>query len=220
MPSSGKENPNGFSSCLTHQLMNDDEGFAMKSIGYLVTSLSVAGLLGIAVATNAADKAVAEKIPTDKPLTEKTAATADRPDCDKAGHRRGARYHGYPERGDGFARGSIEDGPGNLRLDNILRLTEDQRKTLTAAREKEQAATLALREKSVAAREAIFKAAESNASDEDLAKLAANSASVRAQLELSRIKMHRQLVAILTPEQKQKLSEWEASHKHGRHDGI
>lgn len=185
----------------------------MKSLGYLVASLSVAGLLGIAVATHAADKTI-----TDKTLTEKTAAA--KPDCDKTGRHQGHRGHGHDGRGDRFSSDGFDGGRGKAHLEKILGLTEDQQKTLTAAREKEQAAAVELREQAIAARAAIFKAAESNASDEELNKLAANSANLRAQLELGRIKTHRQLVAILTPEQKQKLSEWEADHKRGRREGI
>lgn len=179
----------------------------MKSIGYLLTSLSVAGLLGVAVTAQSAEKSSAA-------ATEKVAATADKPDCEegKAGHRYGKRDHDrHNER---FSRDEQagHDGKG-APFEKILGLTDAQQKTLADAREKEQAAAASLRTKVIAAQEAIFKAADSNASDEELNKLVANSASLRAQLELGRIKMHRQLVAILTPEQKQKLSEWEAQHK-------
>jgi len=169
----------------------------MKSIGYVVTSLSLAGLLGVAVAAQSAEKSSAA-------VAEKTAAVADKPDCDeaKAGHGNRHARHGR-EAAEG----------GRAPFEKILGLTEAQKKTLASARDKEEAATGDLREKVKAAQEALFKAAESNASDEELNRLAANSASLHAQLELGRIKMHRQLVSILTPEQKQKLTEWEAQHK-------
>ncbi len=180
----------------------------MKSIGYLLTSLSVAGLLGVAVAAHSAEKSSAA-------ATEKTAAATDKPECDdaKAGHH-------YGNHGRDAHHGRQDGEGGRAPFDKILGLTDAQKKTLASAREKEQAAAGDLREKVIAAQEAIFKAAESNASDDELNKLAANSASLRAQLELGRIKMHRQLVSILTPEQKQKLTEWEAQHKPERREHI
>lgn len=171
----------------------------MKSLGYLLTSLSVAGVLSVAVAAHSAEKSSAA-------ATEKAAAATDKPDCDDA-----KAEHHYGKRGHNVREGGHEGGRANF--GKILGLTDAQQKTLASAREKEQASAGELREKMMAAQQAIFKAADSNASDEELNKLAANSASLHAQLELGRIKMHRQLVAILTPEQKQKLTEWESQHR-------
>lgn len=178
----------------------------MKPIGYLVTSLSLAGMLGLAVAAQSAEKSSAA-------ATDKAAAASDKPDCENAsaGHRHGKR--GRDAHGEHFAHGGHEGD--RAPFEKILGLTDAQQKTLAAAREKEEAAAGDLREKIIASQQSLFKAAEANASDEELSRLAANSAGLRAQLELGRIKMHRQLVAILTPEQKQKLIEWEAQHKPG-----
>lgn len=184
----------------------------MKPIGYLLTSLSVAGVLGFAVAAHSAEKTTTEKTAAAKTSVEETAA--DKPDCDQARehHPRGHRSHGDDHADWRRHDGAPRDG-GRAPFAKLLGLTDAQQKTLESAREKDQAASVELRDKALAAREALMKAGSSNASDEELNKLAANSAALRAQLELGHIKMHRQLLAVLTPEQKQKLTDWEANHK-------
>ena len=88
-----------------------------------------------------------------------------------------------------------------------LELTETQQKTLKDAREKQAPAQRELHEKIRAARDALDKAGEANASDAELNKLASNLSTLMAQAEVSRIKAHQQLNSVLTAEQKQKLSQ-------------
>jgi hypothetical protein len=183
----------------------------MKSPLYWLSSVSAAALLCVAVAAHSTEKSSVS-------AAEKTAA-AGKPDCENGGR------HGRADHGDRHGRdedrADFDKAPfARAPFEKILDLTDAQQKTLEAAREKAQASAGDLRQKMIAAQEAVFKAAESNASDEELTKLLATSASLRTQLELGHIKMHRQLVAILTPEQKQKLTEWETQHHRDRRERI
>lgn len=98
-----------------------------------------------------------------------------------------------------------------------LNLTDEQKKTLTAARAEQEPSTRELHEKLSAAREALFEAGNNNADDALLNQLSNNLAGLVAQQELAHIKMHKQLLAILTPEQKQKLDALKAEHKDAPH---
>ncbi|RYZ99321.1 MAG: hypothetical protein EOO68_12545 [Moraxellaceae bacterium] len=122
--------------------------------------------------------------------------------CDGSPHHRGAMKH------DGGAREwSRGEHPHYARL---LDLTDVQRQTLKDFRASQEPAQQALHEKIQTARDALVKAGESNASDDTLNKLALNVATLHAQKEVSRIKARQQLVSVLTPEQKEKLTQWEA----------
>lgn len=94
-----------------------------------------------------------------------------------------------------------------------LNLTDDQKKTLAAAREAQEPSIRELHEKLGAARAALFEAGNNNSDDALLNQLSNNLASLVAQQELAHIKMHKQLLAILTPEQKQKLDALKAERK-------
>lgn len=94
-----------------------------------------------------------------------------------------------------------------------LDLTDAQKKTLAAARTENGPAMHDLREKMRAAHEALDKAGDANADDATLVTLSNDLAVLIAQQEVARIKMHKQLISILTPEQKQKLEAFKAEHK-------
>lgn len=114
----------------------------------------------------------------------------------------------------------VADGPGSMDhppFARILDLTDAQKQTLAADRKAQEPAMRALHEKLRAAHEALEQAAEANASDAELNKLAANSAGLIAQQEVSHVKMEQKMRALLTPEQKQKWADWEAEHKKMRH---
>ena len=111
-------------------------------------------------------------------------------------------------------RGGDWGGPGDHPpFAKIVELTEDQKKILEADRAANEPANRELHEKLRAAHEALEKAADANASDAELNNLANSSAALIAQEEVSRVKAHRKFLSILTPEQKQKLAQWEAEHK-------
>lgn len=116
-------------------------------------------------------------------------------------------HHGFYEQGE------HDRGDHHPRFEKILDLTDAQKKTLKDARTAQEPAQRELHEKLQAAREALAKAGDTNADDATLNKLSTDFATLVAQEEVARIKSHRQLINILTPEQKQKLTEWESEHK-------
>jgi len=96
-----------------------------------------------------------------------------------------------------------------------LDLTDAQKKTIADARAAQEPTMRALHEKVRAAHEALDKAGDANADDATLANLSNDLAALLAQGEVARIKMHKQFVSVLTPEQKQKLEAFKAEHKDG-----
>jgi Spy/CpxP family protein refolding chaperone len=110
-------------------------------------------------------------------------------------------------------------GPGdrkhfeNDHLPAGLNLTDAQKKTLADARTAQEPAERDLHEKIRVAHDALRAADDANADEVTLTTLANNVASLMAQQEVARIKMHRQFLSILTPEQKQKLEAFKAEHK-------
>ena len=116
-------------------------------------------------------------------------------------------HHDFHEQGD------HEGGEHHPHFDKILDLTDAQKKTLKDARTAQEPAQHELHEKLHTAREALEKAGDTNADDATLNKLSTDYAALVTQEEVARIKSHRQLISILTPEQKQKLAAWEAEHK-------
>ena len=96
-----------------------------------------------------------------------------------------------------------------------LDLTDSQKKTLADARTAQEPAMRDLHEKIRVAHEALDTAGDANADDATLTKLSNDLAALLAQDEIARIKMHKQFVSILTPEQKQKLEAFKAEHKDG-----
>jgi Spy/CpxP family protein refolding chaperone len=165
----------------------------MKKLNVLIAALVTSGLVGVALAAHAAD--------------------AGR-DCDSAmqGQHHGMDgehdYHG--EQGDMRHKHMERNRPP---FEGILDLTDAQKKTLADARTKQEPAMKDLHEKMRAAHEALDKADDSNADDATLTKLSSNLASLIAQQEVARIKAHRQLLSVLTAEQKKKLDAFEAEHK-------
>lgn len=98
-----------------------------------------------------------------------------------------------------------------------LNLTDDQKKILADARNANEPARKELHQKLRDAHEALRKAGDSNADDATLARLAKDVSELIAQKELAQIKMHRQFVSVLTPEQKQKLDSFKAEFKNAPH---
>jgi Spy/CpxP family protein refolding chaperone len=96
---------------------------------------------------------------------------------------------------------------------HLLNLTESQKQTLEASRIARQPELKEIHEKLRAARQALKNAGDQNADDATLNKLAGDLATIIAQQEVARIKMHREFVNILTPEQQEKLTAFEAEHK-------
>jgi len=96
-----------------------------------------------------------------------------------------------------------------------LDLTEEQKRTLAAARAEQEPAMRDLHEKMRAAHDVLDKASEANADDASINKLSNDLAVLIAQQEVARIKAHKQLLNILTPEQKQKLESFKAWSKDG-----
>lgn len=161
----------------------------MKPLNYLVAVLGVAGACS---------------------LTALAHADSDK-DCEPRDH-----HHAMGDERDGDM-----DHPGmrHKGFAKMLNLTETQQKTLDDARAKHEQGMHDSRDKLRAAEDALQKAGAANASDAELNKLSANVASLIAQQQVQRIKAHQQLVSILTPEQKQKLTQWEADRKdEWRHD--
>ncbi len=125
----------------------------------------------------------------------------------------GERHHFPDENRSGDHKKRGHKYRNNPAFEAGLDLTDDQKKTLAAARAEQGAATRDLHEKVRAAREALHTAGENNMDDAMLNQLSANLASLIAQQEVARVKMHRQLLAVLTAEQKQKLETYRAERK-------
>lgn len=140
------------------------------------------------------------------------AHAADKKDCEPSEHH---QHSDAMDDDGGMSFGHMQHrmGGGHASFTRILDLTEAQKKTLESSRAAQEASMHELHEKLRTAHEALDKADDSNADDATLNKLSGNLASLIAQQEVARIKAHRQLVSILTPEQKQKLTEFEAEHK-------
>jgi len=101
---------------------------------------------------------------------------------------------------------------GRLPL-HLLNLTDSQKQTLETSRAERRPAMRETHEKLRAAREALAKAGDQNADDATLNRIASDLAAIIAQQEVARIKMHREFLNILTPEQKEKMAAFEAKHK-------
>jgi Spy/CpxP family protein refolding chaperone len=101
---------------------------------------------------------------------------------------------------------------GRLPLE-LLNLTDLQKQTLKTARAERRPAMKELHKKLRATREALDKAGDQNADDATLNRLASDLASIIAQQEVARIKIHREFLNVLTPEQQEKLAAFEADRK-------
>jgi Spy/CpxP family protein refolding chaperone len=126
------------------------------------------------------------------------------------------KHHGGMDdnRGDPAKAGMGRD---HSRLSAVLELTAAQKDTLKAGRAANETIMKDVHEKLRIAHEALDKAAAANADDAMLNMLSADFASLVAQKELSRAKTRRDLVKLLTPEQKQKLATFEVERKSARH---
>ena len=134
------------------------------------------------------------------------AATDSENNCDRSSYHREAGKDGEGYGGDGH-RWSRGEHHFHARA---LDLTDTQKQTLKDFRTAQEPAQKELHEKIRVAREALSKAGEANANDDTLNKLALDMAKLQAQREVARVKSRQQLVAVLTPEQKQKLSQLDA----------
>lgn len=160
----------------------------MKKLNILIAAIATSGLVSVALAVHAEDGGK---------------------ECDSAMH---GQHHGIDDdaRGDMRHKHMERNHPP---FEGILDLTDAQKKTLADARTKQEPAMKDMHEKMRAAHEALDKADDSNADDATLTKLSSNLASLIAQQEVVRIKAHRQLLSVLTPDQKKKLDAFEAEHK-------
>ncbi|RYY03166.1 MAG: hypothetical protein EOO53_08370 [Gammaproteobacteria bacterium] len=163
----------------------------MKMIKSLVAVIATAGIVSVAVIAHAADS-------KDDVKTERHQGPHGWGDDDQDDVK-----HSYKER-------------RRPPFDDILNLTAEQKKTLQAARAAQEPTFKESRQKLRAAHEALDKAGDENGDDALLAKLSNDLAILIAQQEVTRIKLHRQFLAILTPEQQQKLAAFEAEHKGSR----
>jgi Spy/CpxP family protein refolding chaperone len=117
----------------------------------------------------------------------------------------------------------FEGGDGGLRhmhkyrmradFAEVLELTDAQKKTLEAARSAQDVNFKDSHKKLRAAHRALDEAGDTNADDGTLTQLSNELATLIAQREIARIKMHRELVSILTAEQQKKLDDLEAERK-------
>jgi len=129
----------------------------------------------------------------------------------------GIGHHGDGKHG-GFGPGMREHFEKNrLPLEADLGLTDTQKKTLADARAAQEPALRELHEKLRAAHDALDKAEDSNADDVTLTRLSNDLGALIAQQEVARVKMHRQFLSILTPEQKQKLDAFNVERKEVHH---
>ncbi|RYY74972.1 MAG: hypothetical protein EOO52_11720 [Gammaproteobacteria bacterium] len=130
-------------------------------------------------------------------------------DCENSG------FHQHFKMDDGLGQGERKHdfkGPGRIPF-KLLDLSDTQKQTLEASRSARAPAMKEAHEKLRAARQALDKAGDENADDATLNKLADDLANIIAQQEVSRIKIHREFLNILTPEQQEKLAAFEAEHK-------
>lgn len=101
-------------------------------------------------------------------------------------------------------------GQGMMRS---LNLSEEQQKTLKTQRDSQEAARHQLFEKTRHVEETLMAAANSGAKDSQLQQLANELGQLKAEVALERAKSHRAFLAVLTPEQKQKLAELKSEHQ-------
>jgi protein CpxP len=162
----------------------------MKKMNVVVVAITALGLVGLTTAAYAVDAIK----------------------CEPSEHRQGSG-----EMGEGFGPRHQHMDDNRQLLKDELKLTDDQKKTLAAARKAQEPAMQDLHEKMRAAHDALDKAGDANADDATLTNLSTNLASLIAQQEVARIKAHKQMLSVLTPEQKQKLESLKAEHKDDRH---
>jgi Spy/CpxP family protein refolding chaperone len=98
-----------------------------------------------------------------------------------------------------------------------LNLTDAQKKTFADARTAQEPAMHELHEKMRAAHEALDEAGGANADDATLTRLSSDLAALVAQQEVARIKIRRQWLSVLTPEQTQKLEAFKAEYRDAPH---
>jgi protein CpxP len=94
-----------------------------------------------------------------------------------------------------------------------LDLTEAQQATLKTQRQTQAEARQQLREQLRTAKEALRVAVNSGASESQLQTLAADLGKLEGQAALDRAKSHQAFLAVLTPEQQQKLQQLKAEHE-------
>lgn len=98
-------------------------------------------------------------------------------------------------------------------LSNALSLTEEQQQALKSHREAQSEARRGLHKQTREAEKALISAVNAGASDNELQALANELGKLKASVALERAKSHKAFLAVLTPEQQQKLEELKAGHK-------
>lgn len=174
----------------------------MKKFSILLVAAAAASLMSLASFAATTTEA------TTTTTAAKTAATTGPKKCASGEHRQHVRDMDGDE-----APLSFKHRQRDFLPFAELNLTDEQKKTLAAARAEQEPSRRELHEKMGVAREALFDAANNNADDALLNQLSNNVATLVAQQELAHIKMHKQLLAILTPEQKQTLDALKAERK-------
>lgn len=94
-----------------------------------------------------------------------------------------------------------------------LDLTEAQQATLKTQRQTQAEARQQLREQLRTAKEALRVGVNSGASESQLQALAADLGKLEGQAALERAKSHQAFLAVLTPEQQQKLEQLKTEHE-------
>lgn len=102
---------------------------------------------------------------------------------------------------------------GGKRFENFLELTDAQKETLRAQHKAEKSAQRALHSKIAEAHQALNTAVESGANEAELSALAETLGKLHAEQALAGAKAHKAFIAVLTPEQKQKLAEAKAKRE-------
>lgn len=98
-------------------------------------------------------------------------------------------------------------------LSKALSLTEEQQQTLKDQRQSQVEARQALREQTRKAEQALRTAVTAGASESELQSLADELGKLKATAALERAKSHKAFLAVLTPEQQQKLETLRSEHK-------
>ena len=99
------------------------------------------------------------------------------------------------------------------RMDKLLDLTDAQKEALENQRGSDKAARQAQHAKLLEAHNALNNAAENGANDAELSALAQTLGQLHAEQALASAKAHKAFIAVLTPEQKQKLAELKAKRE-------
>lgn len=121
------------------------------------------------------------------------------------------------DKGDWQHRGGGFEGHGGKRIEKLLDLTDAQKEALKTQREAQSNNREAQQAKIADAREALATAVEAGANDAELNVLADTLGKLHAEQALAGAKARKAFIAVLTAEQKQKLSELKDKREEHRH---